>query len=138
MTSVDIACLCGSVRLRIEGEPETAFYCHCDDCQAVHGAAYAGIALYPTPAVTVTRGEPVTWTYRTLPRERCPECGTWLLVRLPDIGLTGVKGNLLPKGAFRPAFHIHCQHAVLPVRDDLPHYRGFPAAFGGSDEQVDW
>lgn len=45
---------------------------------------------------------------------------------------------LLPKGLFKPAFHIQCQHALLPVRDDLPHYKGFPPLFGGSDEQVPW
>ena len=27
---------------------------------------------------------------------------------------------------------------VLPIRDNLPHYSGFPAAFGGSDDRVDW
>jgi hypothetical protein len=46
--------------------------------------------------------------------------------------------SLLPKGSFSPTFHIQCQHAVRPVRDDLPHFKGFPASFGGSDEKVTW
>jgi hypothetical protein len=38
----------------------------------------------------------------------------------------------------KPAFHTHCQHAVLPVKDDLPHFKNLPARFGGTDETVDW
>jgi hypothetical protein len=46
--------------------------------------------------------------------------------------------NLLPEGTFKPTFHIQCQHALRPVRDDLPHYKGYPAPFGGTDETVNW
>ena len=38
----------------------------------------------------------------------------------------------------KPEFHINCRYVVLPVKDDLPHFKGFPAKFGGSDETVDW
>ena len=55
-----------------------------------------------------------------------------------DASLRSVTAYLLPPGVFRPAFHMQCQHALLPVVDELPHYKGFPALFGGSDEQVDW
>jgi hypothetical protein len=34
--------------------------------------------------------------------------------------------------------HLQCRFAVLPVKDDLPHYSDFPARFGGSDETVPW
>lgn len=51
---------------------------------------------------------------------------------------TGVKANLLPLGTFTPAFHIHCQFAVLPVVDDLPHYASLPGVFGGTDDVVAW
>jgi len=33
---------------------------------------------------------------------------------------------------------MQCQFAVLPVTDALPHFRGLPAAFGGSNETMDW
>ena len=54
------------------------------------------------------------------------------------MGLRSANGFRLPAGCFQPQFHIQCQHAVLPVRDTLPHYRAFTAAFGGSDECVTW
>jgi hypothetical protein len=53
-------------------------------------------------------------------------------------GFRSVNAFLLPNAAFSPQMHIQCQHAILPVVDDLPHFKGFPAAFGGSDEQMDW
>jgi hypothetical protein len=72
------------------------------------------------------------------PRTTCPECGTRIFAEVPGMGVRGVTGFLLPKGTFRPTFHIQCQFAVRPVKDDLPHYKAYPAQFGGSDETVDW
>ncbi len=136
--SIEVACLCGAVRLSLQGGPVMQFYCHCDDCQAVHGAAYIGVAVYPAEAVSVVEGTPTTWTYKSTPRARCPKCGTFLFAEVPGAPLKGVKANLLPKSMFTPSFHIQCQYAVLPVKDALPHYKAFPAVFGGSDETVDW
>lgn len=138
MRIIEVDCLCGAVKLQLEGEPIAQLYCHCDDCQAVHSAAYVGVAVFPSQAVKVVRGEPATWTHKTLPRQRCAICGTHLIARVPDTDVTAVKANLLPQGMFKPEFHIYCEYAVLPVKDDLPHYRSLPAAFGGSDEVVDW
>jgi hypothetical protein len=52
--------------------------------------------------------------------------------------MRGVNGFLLPADLFKPAFHSQCQYAVLPVKDDLPHFKGLPALFGGTDEPVGW
>lgn len=138
MSITEAGCLCGAVKLSLDGDPVVQFYCHCDDCQAVHGAAYVSIAVFPAHAVKVTQGQPVTWTYETLPRQRCATCGTQLFARVPDSEFAGVKANLLPKNMFKPAFHIHCKDAVLPVKDDLPHYKSLPSVFGGSDEVLAW
>jgi hypothetical protein len=58
--------------------------------------------------------------------------------RAPGLGVRGVSGFLLPSDMFKPAFHSQCRYAVLPVKDDLPHFKGLPASFGGSDETVGW
>jgi hypothetical protein len=133
-----LRCLCGATELLVEGEPVAQFFCHCDDCKAVHGAAYIGVALYPRSAFRLLRGTPVVWTLRTLPRSRCGTCGLPLFAEVPDLDLVGVKGDLLPPGRFAPQFHIHCERAWRPVGDDLPHYRGLPAVFGGDDARVPW
>ena len=42
-----IQCRCGAIEVEITAEPIVQFYCHCDDCQAVHGGAYAPESVYP-------------------------------------------------------------------------------------------
>jgi hypothetical protein len=135
---MNVQCACGAVELRLDGAPLAQFYCHCDDCQRVHGGAYAPEAIYPASAVSVLRGATRSWALKTTPRVSCAKCGTRLYADVVDQGLRGVSGYLLPEGAFEPAFHMHCRFALLPVRDPLPHYRGLPSAFGGSDEVVAW
>jgi hypothetical protein len=137
MKAVTLSCRCGSVQLHLSSEPVAQFYCHCDDCRAVTGGAYIPIALFPADAVAVS-GDTCNWTYKTLPRTRCSTCGTFLLGEPPGLGVRGVSGFLLPAAMLKPTFHSQCRYAVLPVTDDLPHFKGLPAAFGGSDETVDW
>lgn len=138
MMKTNITCLCGAVHVQLEGEPSVQFYCHCDDCQATSGGAYVAVAIYPIEAVSHTRGELVAWTLKTMPRKRCAVCGTQVLAEVPGGKQIGIKANLLPIAAFKPTFHEQCSYAVRPVRDDLPHFRGYPTEFGGTDETVGW
>jgi hypothetical protein len=137
MEPIRVECRCGRIVLGLSGPPLAQLYCHCDDCQAVHGAAYVPAALYPTAALKIVRGEPASWMLKTTPRRTCSHCGTRLFAE-PNPALRGVTAYLLPEGLFRPEFHMQCRFALLPVRDDLPHYRSLPARFGGSDETVEW
>ena len=95
-------------------------------------------SVYPADAVKVVRGDPSAWKLKRNPRFTCRECGTRLFIDVGRWSLRGVNGFLLPPGAFQPAFHVQCRFAVRPVVDDLPHYKGMPARFGGSDETVGW
>jgi len=135
MKATTLSCRCGSVQLRIGAAPIAQFYCHCDDCRAVSGGAYVPIALFATDAVVVNGGGTSTWIHKLLPRTRCSTCGTFLFGEPPGLG---VSGFLLPSEMFKPAFHSQCQYAVLPVKDDLPHFKGVPARFGGTDEAIGW
>jgi hypothetical protein len=67
MTTTEIQCRCGNVQLELTGEPRVQLYCHCDDCQVVHGAAYVPGALYPADAVKVTKGALKVWQLRSTP-----------------------------------------------------------------------
>jgi hypothetical protein len=138
VSTLDIQCPCGHVGVELRGEPLAQIYCHCDDCQIAHGAAYVPAAIYPAAAVKVTRGEPITWTRRTTPRATCPRCGARIFASPPGDRIRGVTAYLLPEGRFKPSFHIYCQFARLPVKDDLPHYKTVPTRFGGSDETMEW
>jgi hypothetical protein len=138
MEAITLSCRCGSVQLQISSAPVAQFYCHCDDCQAVTGGAFVPIALFPTDSVAVIGKNTFTWTYKTLPRTRCSTCGTLLFGEPPGLGMRGVSGYLVPADKFEPKFHNQCQHAVIPVKDELPHFKGLPASFGGTDETVGW
>ena len=54
------------------------------------------------------------------------------------MGVHGISAYLLPPGVFEPQLHIMCKDALLPVKDNLPHFAGFAASLGGSGEMVDW
>jgi hypothetical protein len=138
MESITLSCRCGKSHLRISDAPVAQFYCHCDDCRAITGGAFVPTTLFPATAVTSTGDNTVTWTYKTLARTRCAVCGTVLFGEPPGLGVRGVNGFLLPAEMFKPEFHIRCQQAVVAVKDELPHFKGVPAIFGGTDETVDW
>jgi hypothetical protein len=133
-----VPCRCGATEIEIAGEPLAQFFCHCDDCQAVHGAAYAPESAYRTEAVRVTRGDPLTWKLKRNPRFTCRECGTRLFIDVLPLNIRGVNGMLLPADRFKPQFHMQCQFAVRPIIDELPHYKSRPERFGGSDDTVAW
>lgn len=134
----EITCPCGAVVVRVRGEPELQFYCHCDDCQIVSGGAYVPVALFGADAVLSIEGRTETWTYKVLPRQRCAVCGCGMLAEVPGIGQFGISGNRLPAGMLKPEFHIQCRYAQRPVVDDLPHYASLPEMFGGEGQLVDW
>jgi hypothetical protein len=133
IVNTTIRCSCGAVEIQLTGKPVLQYFCHCDDCQAVHGKAYA-CSVYATPTVSVERGEIDTFTLRTSPRTKCKRCGTYLFAEVPGHGVRGVNADLLPEGMFRPEFHIQCRYAKARIEDDLPHYKDTPARFKGSDE----
>jgi len=134
---MELTCPCNAVTLRISAEPIAQFWCHCADCQIVHGAAYAAESIYPAAAIEIVSGETTTFALKTTPRISCARCGTRLVVELAAIEMRAVNGYLL-KDDFRPSLHIHCREAVAPVKDGLPHFATMPAAFGGEDNMVDW
>jgi len=136
--ALSVTCRCGAVALEIAGAPIAQFYCHCDDCQVMHGAAYVSESVYPADAVRIVRGDPSRFKLKRNPRFACRECGTRLFIEVGALKLRGVNGYLLPPERFKPQYHMQCQFAVLPVDDDLPHYRARPTQFGGSDETVTW
>ncbi len=134
---VNVQCLCGDIELHLSGEPVVQLYCHCDDCQLVHGAGYVPTAVYRTDDVRIVRGEPSAFRLVVTPRYSCQNCGTRLFTQ-GSAALRAVNAYLLPAGTFRPALHIYCKFARLPVIDPLPHYSTVPERWGGSEEVLTW
>jgi hypothetical protein len=136
MSIMCVKCSCGAVEMTLEGQPITQYCCHCDDCQAMHGSAYACV-LYPAQAVTVS-GETRAVTLKTTPRTKCAQCETYLFAQVPGYDFRGVNGSVLPEGSFVPQFHVHCRFVAVSVGDNLPHFKDLPARMGGSGELMQW
>lgn len=136
MQSSFVQCKCGAVEVQINGDPLAQYYCHCDDCQTVHGNAYA-VSLHKAAAVIIVRGETVDFVLRTTPRTKCSRCETFLFAEAPGYDVRGLNGELLPSGKFKPQFHLQCGFASQPIVDDLPHFKGLPSEFGGSGELME-
>lgn len=135
---MNIQCRCAAIEIEVSAPPLAQFYCHCDDCQVAHAAAYTGASIYPADAVKLTRGTPVNWQVKTMPRYACAQCGTRLFAAPASFPVRGISAGVLPAGSFAPMFHIFCDFAVMPINDRLPHFRRVPALFGGADDTVDW
>ena len=133
-----VTCRCEKVEIEISAPPIAQFFCHCDDCQKVHGAAYVPESVYPAQALAVVKGRPASWTLKRNPRFFCADCGTRLFIDVAALELPGLNGFLLPDEAFQAQYHMQCQFAVRPVSDNLPHYQLRSPQFGGPDERVDW
>lgn len=133
--SFEAKCPCGAATLKVSGEPVVQFFCHCKDCRLVFGAAYTLEAIYPARGVEVI-GDTITLTLKTTPRVSCAKCGARLYSDLPEAGLRGVNGVLMP--AFKAELHINCESALAPVRDDLPKFANAPEAFGGDGKMIAW
>lgn len=135
---MDAHCPCGAVTLRLEGEPLAQVFCHCNDCQRAHGAAYVPRAIYPRERVMVQSGDVRRWKARVRTMVICASCGSHLFGEHEASTVRGVNAGLFPEGRFQPTLHLHCAHAVAPVLDRLPHYADAPVGYGGTGALMDW
>jgi hypothetical protein len=64
-------------------------------------------------------------------RRYCTKCGGHITVEHPTLGLIDVRIGALPNFPFKPRVHLNYEETVLPIKDDLPKLKDFPAAIGG-------
>ena len=73
-------CLCGAVRFVATGQPNGAFWCHCQSCRKHTGAPVSVFVEFDREACTVTKGE-ITKFESTPGKTRrgfCAVCGSTL------------------------------------------------------------
>jgi len=131
----DGACFCGSVRLKVTGEPVAMGYCHCASCRSWSAGPVNAFSLWNPDSVTVTAGAGLIGTYAKTPasdRKWCTKCGGHLYTAHPAWNLVDVYAATIPGLSFKPGVHVHYQETVLPIRDGLPKMKDVPAEMGGS------
>ncbi len=90
MSGLEGGCLCGSIRYRIEGEPDPRLQitCHCRDCQQVTGAGHARSMGVPADSVIWT-GQPKVYEIQhensTVDTAFCDTCGSPLYKRTSNL-----------------------------------------------------
>jgi len=138
-TEFEGSCLCGGVKLKVEGNPAAAGICHCESCRKWHAAPLNAYAVWRNENVKVVKGEELLKGYDTGSSHRfwCRRCGSGLFNRKPN-GRTVVYAMVLSESGYKhePSCHIHCDESVFHVKDDLPHYVDYPKNWGGSGETV--
>ncbi|MEE2692647.1 MAG: GFA family protein [Pseudomonadota bacterium] len=133
------ACFCGAVTLTVSGDPLGMGYCHCRSCQSWSGGPVNAFTLWPPEAVKVTSGRHHLKTFKKTPlteRKYCGKCGGHLMSNHPTLGVVDVFAAAIPTLEFVPAMHINYENTVLPMRDGLPKYKGFPPDAGGTGEML--
>ena len=132
-------CFCGAVKVAASGEPEGMGYCHCRSCRSWSGGPVNGFTLWMPENVEITHGADKVATFNKTPgssRKYCSLCGGHLMTDHPGLGVVDIFSATLPTLTFAPALHINYAETVLPMKDGLPKFKDYPAAFGGSDQQA--
>ena len=135
------SCFCGNVTFEVSGDPMAMGYCHCASCRGWLAAPVHAFTMWPADAVTVTGGADAIGTFLKTPdtishRQHCTVCGGAVMVLHPTLGAVDVPSANVPTITFTPGLHVNYAETVLPMRDGLPKFAGFPADFGGSGEQI--
>jgi hypothetical protein len=82
-------CYCGAVRFRASGAPIFRGQCHCRECQYISGGHPNVVLGMPEPGYAYTQGTPKAFRRedlsRPVTREFCPDCGTHILSRTPNL-----------------------------------------------------
>jgi hypothetical protein len=132
-------CFCGTVKVEATGEPEAMGYCHCGSCRSWSAGPVNAFTLWKPENVKVTAGADQLGTFTKTPlseRQFCKKCGGHLMTNHPPLGMIDVYAATLPTLKFSPGVHVNYAETVLHMRDGLPKMKDFPAAFGGSGEEV--
>lgn len=86
---IEGGCYCGAVRYEATGDPLFSGQCHCRECQYISGGHPNVVMGMPEAGFAYTKGTPKQFRRGDLPtpvtREFCPECGTHLLARSPNL-----------------------------------------------------
>jgi len=123
-------CLCGAVRYRVKGAPQSSSLCHCRSCRLACGAPAVAWVAYRADHVDLLHGEPASMhSSPKVVRSFCPRCGTPLTYRHADepgvIELT--TATLDHPERFPPTREIWLEHRIGWQGVDaklVPHLRG--------------
>ncbi len=132
------SCLCGSVKLRIDGPLRPVVYCHCSQCRKQTGHFYAATDAADAD-LTVEGADAITWYAASASARRgfCGTCGSALFWKADGSDKTSILAGCLdaPTG-IKAARHIFCADKgdYYVIADGLPQY---PVSDGPDRSSID-
>ncbi|KAG1804762.1 Mss4-like protein [Suillus plorans] len=146
-TKYESSCWCGAVRFAFAGDPFDAKYCHCRQCQQLHGAPFQWAVIFPKTSVRILQNTSdalhffSTTTKNTCHHVPCKVSCEICRAPLFDEGKRTVLAY--PSGfkfppiearlnttdakdgeAFQPSCHIFYGQRIMEVCDGIPKWSG--------------
>ena len=129
-------CMCGAVKVEVEGEPIAMMVCHCNVCRSWSASPVNGATLFKPTQFKIIEGENFLNSFSLTEghdRKWCNKCGGHLFTdHTNTYGVIDVYGSILENFSFKPSAHLNYQNTILPINDGLPKFKDFPEDFGGS------
>ncbi|RUL71908.1 hypothetical protein EKH80_18590 [Dyella choica] len=127
-------CYCGALRYVADGEPVLKGECYCRECQYISGGAPQLFLAMPAGTFHYTQGTAKTYSRSDLEhpvtREFCPECGTHLVTRRPDMPLVILKVGTLDEpslfGGPQVAIYTCDKQIFHHMAEAVPAYEKMP------------
>ncbi|MDT8419662.1 MAG: GFA family protein [Desulfuromonadales bacterium] len=140
------SCFCGDVEFILSGEPAVMAYCHCSSCRQWSAGPLNAFTLWPPESFRIVQGaEQVSGFDKSAAtgqgagmsnRKWCRNCGGHVYIDHPAMGVVDVPAVLIQGFSFDPAFHVHYQETVHPMKDGLAKFADLPSEAGGTGEQL--
>ena len=132
-------CYCGAVDIEVRSEPLEMGYCHCENCRRYSAASVSAFTLWKPDRVKIIKGKEFLGKFKSSEisdRRYCTKCGGHVMLDHPTLGLADVRIGALRNFPFKPKVYLNYEETILPMRDELPKLKDFPAAIGGSGETL--
>jgi hypothetical protein len=126
----DIACDCGSVKLRLHGEPRVRGYCHCEDCRGLLKIPYHSVTAWEGDSCEIVEGAEFVAEFqhpnKRMKRFFCTRCGETLF-NSNAAGWRVVSQLLIRKNfddrmppELESKMHFFYDRRIVDIDDDLP------------------
>ena len=112
-------CLCGNVKIKVDGAPENIRVCHCRLCQKTMGSPYFARALFLQEHISLSGKTESHPSSNYLKRVFCPTCGTTIGAWRKNGTAAGLTLAIFDdRNAYQPTEHIWTSEKMDWVKID--------------------
>lgn len=134
MAKLSGRCLCGKIEFSGDTEIKLMANCHCSDCRATTGAAYATLLFVDEDAIAIT-GTPKVFRHKAdsgadMEKLFCPDCGSQMFGRNSNRPKAlAIRAGVLDQAELvKPAVNVFLDSRIAstPVDPDLKGFAKMP------------